>query len=156
MKRRILVVDDMELNRNHLRKVLETDGFEVETVPDGRSAWDELQANKYHLVITDLRMPELSGLDLLAKVRAERLPVGMIVLTAFGDPAEALRAMKAGADDFITKPYDPERLRFLVKRILERRELIDELEQLRKQTGRRATNFTRWCPRARSFARSSS
>ena len=137
MKRRILAVDDKEFNRNHLRKVLESDGFEVETVADGQSAWDELRANKYHLVITDLRMPELSGLDLLARVRAERLPVGMIVLTAFGDPTEALRAMKAGADDFITKPYDPDQLRFLVKRILDRRELIDELDQLRKHAVRR-------------------
>src|SRR6516225_11655124 len=135
MKRRILAVDDMEFNRNHLRKILEIDGFEVETVADGRSAWEELRAHKYHLVITDLRMPDLSGLDLLARVRRERLPVGVIVLTAYGDPSEALRAMKAGADDFVTKPYDPERLRFLVKRILERRELIDELEQLRKQSG---------------------
>jgi DNA-binding NtrC family response regulator len=135
MKRRILVVDDMELNRDHLRKVLEIDGFEVEAVADGRAAWDELQVNKYHLVITDMRMPELSGLELLARVRAERLPVGMVVLTAFGEPAEALRAMKAGADDFITKPYDPDQIRFLVKRILDRRELIDELEQLRKQPG---------------------
>jgi DNA-binding NtrC family response regulator len=134
MKRRILAVDDQEFNRNHLRMVLESDGFEVETVADGQSAWDELRAHKYHLVITDLRMPELSGLDLLARVRAERLPVGMIVLTAFGDPTDALRAMKAGADDFITKPYDPEQLRFLVKRILDRRELIDELDQLRKHS----------------------
>ncbi len=132
MKRRILAVDDQEFNRNHLRMILEADGYEIETVADGRSAWDELRTRKYHLVITDLRMPELSGLDLLARVRDERLPVGIIVLTAFGDPTEALRAMKAGADDFVTKPYDPERLRFLVKRILERRELIDELEQLRK------------------------
>jgi DNA-binding NtrC family response regulator len=135
MRRRILAVDDMEFNRHHLRKVLESDGFEVETRADGRSAWDELLARKYHLVITDLRMPELSGLDLLARVRAEGMPVGLIVLTAFGDPTEALQAMKAGADDFITKPYDPEQLRFLVKRVLERRELIDELEQLRKQSG---------------------
>jgi len=133
MTRRILVVDDMEFNRHHLRKVLESDEFEVDTVSDGRSAWDQLRAQKYHLVITDLRMPELNGLELLAKVRAEKLPVGVIVLTAFGDPTEALRAMKAGADDFVTKPYEPEHLRFLVKRILERRELIDELEHLRKQ-----------------------
>jgi len=133
MRRRILVVDDMEFNRHHFRKVLESDEFEVETVSDGRSAWDQLRAQKYHLVITDLRMPELNGLDLLAKVRAEKLPAGVIVVTAFGDPTEALRAMKAGADDFVTKPYDPDHLRFLVKRILERRELIDELEQLRKQ-----------------------
>src|SRR5262245_58646632 len=135
MTRRILVVDDMEFNRNHLRKILEPDGFEVETVADGRSAWEEIWARKYHLVITDLRMPELSGLELLERLRAERLPVGIIVLTAFGDPTEALQAMKAGADDFVTKPYDPDQLRFLIKRILERRELIDELEQLRKQSG---------------------
>ena len=133
MKRRILAVDDMEINRHHLRKILESEGFEVETAADGRSAWDALRAHKYHLVITDLRMPELSGLELLARVRAERLPVGVIVLTAFGDPTEALHAMKAGADDFVTKPYEPDHLRFLVKRILDRRELIDELEQLRKQ-----------------------
>jgi len=133
MRRRILVVDDMEFNRQHLRKVLESDEFEVDTVCDGRSAWDQLRAQKYNLVITDLRMPELNGLELLAKVRAEKLPVGVIVLTAFGDPAEALQAMKAGADDFVTKPYEPEHLCFLVKRILERRKLIDELERLRKQ-----------------------
>jgi DNA-binding NtrC family response regulator len=133
MRRRILVVDDMEFNRQHLRKVLESDEFEVETVGDAHSAWDQLRAQKYHLVITDLRMPDVNGLDLLAKVRAEKLPAGVIVLTAFGDPAEALQAMKAGADDFVTKPYDPDHLRFLVKRILERRELIDELELLRKQ-----------------------
>ena len=106
-------------------------------------------------MITDLRMPELSGLDLLAKVRAERLPVGVIVLTAFGDPTEALRAMKAGADDFVTKPYDPDQLRFLVKRILERRELIDELEQLRKQTARRLSLPHDGLARARRCARSS-
>jgi len=65
MKRRILAVDDNEINRHYIRKILESEGFEVETAPDGRSAWEEVRARKYHLVITDLRMPELSGLDLL-------------------------------------------------------------------------------------------
>jgi len=133
MRRRILAVDDMEFNRHYLRKILESDEFDVEIVADGRSAWDRLRAQKFHLVITDLRMPELSGLELLAKVRAEKLPVGVIVLTAFGDPSEALRAMKAGADDFVAKPFDPGHLHLLIKRILDRRELIDELERLRKQ-----------------------
>jgi DNA-binding NtrC family response regulator len=130
---RILAVDDMEFNRHHLRKLLESEAFEVDTVADGRSAWNQLKAQRYDLVITDLRMPDLSGLDLLKKVREERLPVGVIVLTAYGDPTDALRAMKEGADDFVTKPYEPDHLRILIKRILDRRQLIDELEQLRKQ-----------------------
>jgi DNA-binding NtrC family response regulator len=133
MKSRILVVDDTDFNRHQLCKILECDGFDVDAVDSGRLAWDQVRAQKYDLIITDLRMPELNGLDLLTRLRAERLPVGVIVVTAFGDPAEALKAMKAGADDFVTKPYDPDHLRFLVKRILERRELIDELEPLRKQ-----------------------
>ncbi len=97
-------------------------------------------------------MPDLSGLDLLAKVRAERLPVGVIVLTAFGDPAEALWAMKAGADDFVAKPYEPDHLRLLIKRILDRRQLIDELEQLAQTDAWRLSLFTRWFPRARRSA----
>ena len=133
MPRRILVVDDMEFNRNHLRNILAADGFEVETLANAVSAWDELRGQKYHLLITDLRMPELSGLELLARVRADKIPVGVIVLTAYGDPTEALRAMKAGADDFVAKPYEPDHLRHLIKRSLDRRRLIDELEQLRKQ-----------------------
>jgi DNA-binding NtrC family response regulator len=133
MPRRILVVDDMEFNRKHLQNVLSADGFDVETLGDGRSAWDELRVQKYHLLITDLRMPEMSGLDLLERVRADKLPIGVILLTAYGDVNEALDAMKKGADDFITKPCDVEHLRFLIKRILERRALIDEFELLRKR-----------------------
>ena len=133
MTRRILAVDDMEFNRDHLRRVLEVEGHEVETAADGRSALERLRGKTFHLVITDLRMPDMSGLDLLSSLRAERIPVGVIVLTAYGDTADALRTMKAGADDFLTKPYDPDHLRFLVKRTLERRRLIDELEELRTQ-----------------------
>jgi DNA-binding NtrC family response regulator len=133
MKRRILVVDDTPLIREHLRVILEMDQYEVETACDGRSALEALHERVFHLVITDLRMPDVSGIELLETVRSERLPFGVIVLTGHGDTHVALEAMKAGADDFVTKPYDPNHLRFIVKRILERRRLIDELEQLRKQ-----------------------
>src|SRR3954449_12984052 len=133
MKRRILVVDDTPLIREHLRVILETDDFEVETAADGRSALASLRDRPFHLVITDLRMPDVSGMELLQAIRTEKLPLGVIVLTGHGDTQVALDAMKAGADDFVTKPYDPDHLRFLIRRILERRRLIDELEQLRKQ-----------------------
>jgi DNA-binding NtrC family response regulator len=133
MTRRILVVDDMEFNRQHLKKLLEADGFEVEATADGRMACDRLGTEQFHLVITDLRMPEFSGMDLLQHVRKQRLPIGVIVLTAYGDPLGALEAMKAKADDFVAKPYEPDLFRLVVKRVLERRALFDELEQLRLQ-----------------------
>jgi DNA-binding NtrC family response regulator len=133
MKRRILVVDDHPLIREHLRVFLEMDGFQVETADDGPAALAALRGKPYHLTITDLRMPGLSGLELLAAIRSERLPVGVILLTGHGDTRVALDAMKAGADDFVTKPYDPDHLRYVVQRIIERRRLFDELEQLRKQ-----------------------
>lgn len=131
MSMRILVVDDMEFNRDHLRRVLELDGYEVETAADGGSALEKLRHSHFQLVITDVRMPDLSGHELLARLRAERLPLGVIVLTAYGDTEDALRTMKEGADDYLTKPYDPDHLRFLVKRTLERRRLIDDLEGLK-------------------------
>ena len=134
MKRRILVVDDTPLIREHLRVILETGrlrGRDRRRRPIGPRP--PLRERVFHLVITDLRMPDMSGIELLATVRAERLPFGVIVLTGHGDTQIALDAMKAGADDFVTKPYEPDHLRFIVQRILERRRLIDELEQLRKQ-----------------------
>lgn len=133
MTQRILVVDDVDINGQYLKRILEPDGFGVDIASGAREARVLLHSGKYHLVITDLRMPEMSGIDLLKKIRADRLPVGVIVLTAFGEPLDALDAMKAGADDFVTKPYEPDHLRLLVKRILERRALIDELEHLREQ-----------------------
>ncbi len=136
IKRRILVIDDLALIREHLRIILEADGYEIETVGDGRSALELLRERVFHLAITDLRMPDMNGLELLAAVRFEKLPLGVIVLTGHGDTHVALDAMKAGADDFISKPYDPDHLRFVVQRILERRRLIDELEQLRKEMRR--------------------
>ena len=133
MNPRILVVDDNALIREHLRVFLQMDGFEVETAVDGRSALTALRDRLFHLTITDLRMPDMDGLELLASVRAEKLPLGVIVLTGHGDTQVALDAMKAGADDFVSKPYDADHLRYVVKRILERRRLMDEVEQLRKQ-----------------------
>jgi DNA-binding NtrC family response regulator len=131
--RRILVVDDTPLIREHLRVLLRQDGYEVESVADGRSAQEALKAGSFQLLITDWRMPDMDGLALLSAVRSEGLPIGVIMLTGFGDTQVALDAMKAGADDFVTKPYEPDHLRFLVRRIMDRRQLCDELEQLRRR-----------------------
>ena len=133
MIRRILVVDDEPLIREHLKILLGLDGYEVETVEDGRTALGALRQRSFQLMITDLRLPDLDGHDLLASVRREHMPLGVIVLTGYGDPTVALDAMRAGADDFLTKPFEPDHLRYIVRRVLEHRQLMDELESLRRQ-----------------------
>ena len=133
MNPRILVVDDTLLTRETLRQILEDDGCEVESVADGSLALDRLRTGRFQILITDYVMPEMTGIELLGLVRAEKIPCGVIVLTGHGDPQLALEAMRAGADDFVAKPCDPARLVLLVRRTLEQRRVIDELEQLRNQ-----------------------
>jgi DNA-binding NtrC family response regulator len=134
---KILVVDDdTPFVTQHLRLLLEEDGYEVETLGDPRQALERLRTRQFQLLITDYRMPDLSGMDLLAAVRSEGLPCGVILLTAYGDIALVRAVMKAGADDFLTKPFELDRLRLVVARTLEARALHDELEQLRQDLRR--------------------
>jgi len=133
MKRRILTVDDQKLSCDHLRQILEPEGYEVESAFDGATALEMLRDQVFHLVVTDLKMPDMSGLELLSTLRRQRVPVGVIVVTAYGDTSEALQTMKAGADDFLRKPCDAEHLRLVVERTLKRRRLVDELAQLRNK-----------------------
>jgi len=133
MNPRILVIDDNVLTRETLRAILEDNGCEVEVVGDAQLGLEQLRASPFQMIITDHQMPGMTGVELLSTVRTEKIPCGVIVLTAHGDPQLALEAMKAGADDFVAKPCDPARLILLVRRTLEQRRTIDELEQLRLQ-----------------------
>ena len=133
MKSRILVVDDEDLTREYLTLLLAREEYEVEAVGTATEALEIARSRPIHLMITDLYMPGTGGMDLLSHVRAERLPFGVIVVTGYGDPQVALAAMKAGADDFVSKPFEPDRLLLLVERTLKRRRLKDELEHLRRQ-----------------------
>ena len=130
---RILVIDDTALTRETLRSVLQGEGCDVEAVDDPRAGLERLRSAPFQVVITDHLMPGMTGMELLGVVRSEKIPCGVIVLTGHGDAQFALDAMKAGADDFVTKPCDPSRLILLVRRTIEQRRLIDELEQLRMQ-----------------------
>lgn len=133
MKRRILAVDDQKLSCEQMRRILEPEGYEVETATSGTKALELLRDQTFHLVITDLKMPDMDGFELLKTLRERREPVGVVVVTAYGETSEALRIMKEGADDFLNKPCDADHLRLVVARTLERRRLVDELSQLRNQ-----------------------
>ncbi len=129
---RILVVDDEEGVRSFVAESLEIDGHQVEEAASGPQALERLRARSFELVLTDLRMPGMDGLELLRQVQAEQPEVEFIVLTAHGNVETAVQAMKLGAFDFIQKPVSgPAELRLLATRALERRRLRDHEEMTR-------------------------
>jgi DNA-binding NtrC family response regulator len=122
---RILVVDDEEGIREFLSDVLEGAGHDVSAASDGESALSALGRLGFDLMITDLKMPGMSGLTLFERARQLDPNLEVIVLTAHGSVDAAVQAMKLGAFDFLQKPLSgPEQLRLLVSRALERRTLL--------------------------------
>jgi DNA-binding NtrC family response regulator len=132
-QRRILIVEDKDQERQLLKQLLEAPALAVDTVGEGAEALDRLDSRSYSIVITDLKMPRLSGMQLIEEVQKRRLPVTVIVTTGFGGIDEAVQAMRLGAYEFLTKPIDVERLRLVVQRALRERALQDEVAALRDQ-----------------------
>jgi len=131
IRRRVLVVDDDESLRRVTQVQLEQAGYEVSSAADGASALAMLQKSPQDLVLTDLKMPGMSGLDLLRKVREEYPETVVVMITAFGTVDTAVEAIKAGAYDYITKPIRSEELELVVRRSLEHMGLLEENRMLR-------------------------
>src|SRR5881296_12740 len=129
----LLVADDDPGLRESLERTLTREGYRVVLASDGRAALERVQAGGIDLIVTDLRMPGLTGLDLLRAAKAIMPDVDVILLTAFGTVEEAVKAMKDGAYDFLTKPFRREQLIKLVDKALERRDLIEQNKALKKQ-----------------------
>ncbi len=102
----LLLVEDKNELRAMLRKALERNGYTVDEAPDGSAAIQKLRARRYQLVLTDLKMPGASGLDVLRETKQADATIPVILLTAFGSVEEAVAAMKEGAFDFLQKPVD--------------------------------------------------
>ena len=132
-KAKILVVDDEASARSGLSKLLGQEGYTVDTAADGLLALESIAESAPALIITDLKMPNLDGMGLLAKLREQNLDIPSIVTTAFGEVSVAVQAMRAGAEDYLTKPIDFDALLLAVERTLQRREVASEAENLRRQ-----------------------
>ncbi|HTJ81577.1 MAG TPA: response regulator, partial [Polyangiaceae bacterium] len=143
---RILIVDDEEGVRSFLVETLERVGHEVEQAPDGKAAIELARREPFDVVMTDLRMPVLGGMDVVRTLRTEQPDTEVIVLTAFGDVPTAVEAMKLGAMDFLEKPVKgPADVRALVARALgRRRELAPEAPS--PEIGRRDRAFVSRAP----------
>jgi len=128
----ILLVEDKESLRRVLRLTLEHAGYTVTDCADARAAADEIAASRFRIVLTDLRMPNGSGLDVLRASRAADPDVPVVVMTAYGSIDEAVQAMKDGAQDFLQKHVDSNHPLLLVRRALEGARLRTENVLLRE------------------------
>jgi two-component system, NtrC family, response regulator HydG len=136
-KARLLVVDDDASARSGLEKLLKLEGFVVEAAADGAAALEVAAEHAPDAVITDLHMPKLDGMGLLEKLRGQDRGLPVIMVTAAEDLGSAVAAMRAGADDYLTKPVDFDALLVSIGRALERRALRSETEDLRRQVAER-------------------
>jgi DNA-binding NtrC family response regulator len=133
MKLCILVVDDEKNIRDGLARALELDGYEILTAGDGREAQELLSRRRIDLVLTDLKMPKVSGEELIKHIAGSLPNLPVIVLTGHGTVENAVVAMRNGAYDFVTKPVNLDRLSLLVRRALQSRVLVLEHEALKAE-----------------------
>jgi DNA-binding NtrC family response regulator len=132
--RHLLLAEDSEETRCMLQHLLEQDpGLRIDAVRNGTEALEALLENHYSILLTDLKMPGVDGMALIEEVQRRRLPVTVIVTTGHGSIDEAVRAIRLGAYDFLTKPIDIDHLRLVLRRALRERALQDEVAQLRDQ-----------------------
>ncbi len=137
IKHRILIVDDEESMRDFLSIMLHREGYHVDTAVDGAQAVTHLRDHSYDLVISDMKMPRMTGMELLAHIKDRTPETVVLMVTAFSSTDEAVEAMKQGAYDYITKPFRNEEIRLIVKNALERRELRQENLALKEELGKR-------------------
>ncbi|MEY2932678.1 MAG: Fis family transcriptional regulator, partial [Pseudomonadota bacterium] len=134
--RRVLVVDDEENIRLVLRTLLKRHGYEVEAAPGGEEALGLVESFGPDVVITDVRMPRMGGMDLLSTLRAKGNDATVIVMSAYGNLDQAIDAIKAGAYDYIQKPFKPDEVVLALRKAEEREALRRENRVLREEIRR--------------------
>jgi DNA-binding NtrC family response regulator len=133
VKTRILFAEDDASLRRVAGHELARAGHEVVLAADGRAAWEEFTRGGADCVVSDLAMPEMDGLVLLEKIKRAAPDTEVVIITAYGTVGRAVAAMKAGAFDFITKPFEFDLLLLTIERALERRRLLTENRRLRTE-----------------------
>ncbi len=130
---KILIVDDNEYLRYTLTELMADAGYKAFAVENGTKAIEEIKAKNYDLIILDMKLPGMNGIEILTKIKEINQKVPVIMLTAFGDVKNAVNAMKQGAQDYITKPFENEAMLITIKKALEMKYLNEEVSILRKK-----------------------
>jgi two-component system response regulator HydG len=129
---RILIVEDDELSRKNLEHILSRAGYEIEAVGSGAEGLRCLARRAYDLVLTDLRMEKVDGMDVLQKTKEQSPDTEVIMITGYATVNSAIEAIKRGAFHYVAKPYKIEEVRALVAQALEKKRLKDEVKELRQ------------------------
>ncbi len=129
----ILIVEDDRKMRLALREIMTKEGYSVDTVETGEAALGRVEETSYDLVITDLKLPGIDGMSLLKAIRKSRPDTSVVIITAYATVDTAVEAMREGAEDYISKPFNLDEIRIIVKKVLEKKALLDDNRLLRNQ-----------------------
>ncbi|HEX9262877.1 MAG TPA: sigma-54 dependent transcriptional regulator [Candidatus Binatia bacterium] len=129
----VLIVEDHDRLREQLGQFYEQEGFRVTTASCGEEGVKKLAEDKFAIVVSDVKMPGMDGFQLARHVREKCPDTDVILITAFGNIKQAVEAMKLGASDYITKPFQPEAIRLVSEKLIEKRRLLDEVRELRQR-----------------------
>ncbi len=132
---KVLVVDDEESIREFFEIMLKREGYEVSAAANGAEALERVKRERFDLVISDLQMPEMSGMELLVAAREADPELLMIMITAFGSTETAVEAMKLGAYDYVQKPFKIDEVKIIIRQAIEKRSLRSEVALLKKELG---------------------
>lgn len=117
-KAKILIVDDEPLIRDALAFKLTKDGYDVDTAEDGEKAIQKIESEEYHIIISDIMMPFISGFELVKILKERGTDAPVLMLTSLNSETAVLKAFDLGADDFMTKPFSPNELSVRIKKLL--------------------------------------
>jgi DNA-binding NtrC family response regulator len=126
MKRRILIVDDEEIVVRSCLRILSEDQYDIDVAHDGLEALVKVAEKDYDMLILDIMMPKMDGIEVLQRVKESHPDTDVIMITGLNEIDTAVKAMKLGAFDYLPKPFDPEEFELVVERAFERRKLMQE------------------------------
>src|SRR5688572_10787761 len=133
---RILVIDDDHAVRESVARILRSAGHTVDSARTGEEGFELARANTYDVILSDLKMPGISGLQVLSQLRDQRVDSTFIIMTGFGTVESAIEAMRLGAVDFMQKPFFRDEILLRVKAAVDRRQLVRQVGLLQKQVPR--------------------
>lgn len=122
MPANILIVEDEETLRESLRRVLKREGYDVDTVGSSETALENIEVCAYDLIISDVILPGISGMDLLKRCKLSHADIAVIIITAYATIETAVEAVKSGAYDYLIKPINHEELKKIIKKAIQERE----------------------------------